>query len=126
MSTTTSSSSSSSSVSPPQTPYSSTSATHHHQVRGYPYGSPTYPECRQGPQGPQVYDSYVVPWAQSQPQIFHYNQTQQNQSNSPFMTQTQTQTQSQPFLQPQYPQHTSGYSLPRWANTPGYFTGRKQ
>ncbi|GMI93059.1 TOM1-LIKE 6 [Hibiscus trionum] len=97
---------STSSASPPHTPNSSPSAFHqnmHHPV--------------QVPQGPLPYDSYIVPWAQ-QPQY-----QAQDHSNSLFLGQPQSQTQTQPFLQPQYPQYRSGYPLPKWANTPGYFTG---
>ncbi|KAL4387498.1 hypothetical protein GQ457_09G013200 [Hibiscus cannabinus] len=102
---------STSSASPPHTPNSSPSAIHQNMYNPV-----------QVPQRPQPYDSYIVPWAQSQVQPQYQTQ---NHSNSLFLGQPQLQyhAQTQPFLQPQNPQYTSGYPLPKWANTPGYFTG---
>ncbi|KAE8694913.1 hypothetical protein F3Y22_tig00110763pilonHSYRG00005 [Hibiscus syriacus] len=91
------------SASPPHTPNSSPPAIHqnmHHPA--------------QVPHGPLPYDSYIVPWAQ--PQVQPQYQPQ-NHSNPLVLGQQEFQSQTQ------YHPYTSGYPLPKWANTPGYFTG---
>ncbi|KAH1047302.1 hypothetical protein J1N35_038086 [Gossypium stocksii] len=108
--------STSSSASPSHAPYSSPSANMHHQVQAPFFEAYPYPENK----GSLPYDSYIVPWAQPQPQFrsqFQAESLTQNQSNSLFLGQQQRQS----LLQPQY---SSGYPLPQWAATPGYFTGR--
>ncbi|KAE8696288.1 flocculation protein FLO11-like isoform X2 [Hibiscus syriacus] len=88
--------SSSSSASPPHNPISPPPAIH--QNMNHPV---------QVPHGPLPYDSYIVPWAQ--PQVQPQYQPQ-NHSNPLVLGQ---QTQYHPYT----------YPLPKWANTPGYFTG---
>ncbi|KAG8481385.1 hypothetical protein CXB51_026147 [Gossypium anomalum] len=108
--------STSSSASPSHAPYSSPSANMHHQVQAPFFEGYPYPENK----GSLPYDSYIVPWAQPQPQFrsqFQAESLTQTQSNSLFLGQQQPQS----LLQPQY---SSGYPLPQWAATPGYFTGR--
>eukprot|EP00268_Persea_americana_P050632 TRINITY_DN5519_c0_g2_i1.p1 TRINITY_DN5519_c0_g2~~TRINITY_DN5519_c0_g2_i1.p1 ORF type:complete len:637 (+),score=139.23 TRINITY_DN5519_c0_g2_i1:186-2096(+) len=78
------------------TPPPSSSNQGGHQVpispsaQGSPYGPQQYP----GHQGQTAFDSYVVPWAQPQPQ---------------------TQPQTQPPPQTQLPQYSSSYPPPPWA-----------
>ncbi|XP_040934837.1 TOM1-like protein 6 isoform X1 [Gossypium hirsutum] len=108
--------STSSSASPSHAPYSSPSANIHHKVQAPFFEGYPYPENK----GSLPYDSYIVPWAQPQPQFrrqFQAESLTQTQSNSLFLGQQQPQS----LLQPQY---SSGYPLPQWAATPGYFTGR--
>ncbi|TYG99209.1 hypothetical protein ES288_A10G178000v1 [Gossypium darwinii] len=108
--------STSSSASPSHAPYSSPSANMHHKVQAPFFEGYPYPENK----GSLPYDSYIVPWAQPQPQFrsqFQAESLTQTQSNSLFLGQQQPQS----LLQPQY---SSRYPLPQWAATPGYFTGR--
>ncbi|KAM1597935.1 hypothetical protein PS2_032789 [Malus domestica] len=79
-------------------------------VQGNPYPSQPYP----GNPGMGSYNSYVVPWAQAQPQ----SQLQQPQFQPQSQFQPQPQFQSQ--FHPQYPQYSSAYPPPPWAASPGY------
>ncbi|CAL1378504.1 unnamed protein product [Linum trigynum] len=109
----------------------------------------TYP----GIPGATSYDSYVVPWAQSQPQLYSQQPQPQNQNQNQNLSQPQhysqhphgpspSQSQPQPQPQPLYhqqqqqqqqfhpqqhsqypPQYSSGYPPPPWAATPGYANG---
>ncbi|CAL2268586.1 unnamed protein product [Prunus armeniaca] len=85
-------------------------------VQGNPYPSQPYP----GNLGMASQNSYVVPWAQPQPQL-----QQQFRPQLQPQTQPQFQSQFQPQTQPQFqsqfqPQYSSGYPPPPWAATPGY------
>ncbi|XWS22114.1 hypothetical protein CRYUN_Cryun29cG0006700 [Craigia yunnanensis] len=91
----------STSASSPHTP-PTPSASHQniHQLpappstQGYPYASQTYP----GRQGQLPYNSYVVPWAQPQPQQLSQPQVQQQ-----YHSQQKIQVQPQPQIDPQSP-----------------------
>ncbi|XVF37447.1 hypothetical protein REPUB_Repub20aG0008600 [Reevesia pubescens] len=60
---------------------------------------------------------------QLQPKSHSQPQNQAQQQTQPQL-QAQSQIQTQSFLQPQYPQYSSGYPPPPWAATPGYFNSQ--
>ncbi|KAF5747662.1 TOM1-like protein 2 [Tripterygium wilfordii] len=89
-------------------------------TRGLPFASQNF----SGNQGHVPYNSYVIPWAQPQPQ----QQFQPPQSQLHLQQQFELQSRSglqclqQPQFQPpsQVPQYSSQYPPPPWAATPGY------
>ncbi|XP_041024728.1 LOW QUALITY PROTEIN: TOM1-like protein 6 [Juglans microcarpa x Juglans regia] len=77
-------------------------------AQGYPHASQTYP----GNQGKLPYNSYVVPWAQPQPQPQSFQQVQpQPQPQPQSFQQVQPQPQSQGFqqVQPQPQPHPQSF-----------------
>ncbi|KAF5750758.1 TOM1-like protein 2 [Tripterygium wilfordii] len=109
----------------PHSPSASNGNTHQVPVSSSTQELPFASQNFSGNQGHVPYNSYVVPWAQPQPQ-----QQFQPQAQSPFQLQQQFELQSRSGLQrpqqPQFqspsqvPQYSSQYPPPPWAATPGY------
>lgn len=95
-----------------QTPISSTNTSYPHVSQPYAgnQGQAQSQGQAQG-QGQVPFNSYIVPWAQSQPQLQPQPQPQ---------GQPRPQPQPQP-AQSQPPQLSSAYPPPPWASTPGYY-----
>ncbi|KAM1110771.1 hypothetical protein ACFX13_010202 [Malus domestica] len=98
----------------PHTVPASNGNTHQEPVAPTIQGNPNPSQPYPGNPGTVSYNSYVVPWAQAQPQ----SQLQQPQFQPQSQFQPQPQFQSQ--FQPQYPQYPSAYPPPPWAASPGY------